>query len=196
MVSIAMVSRGSMPHGEALFKIMQELNDGTDRAAAIVGGSLVEIALQNALEAQMHRDKKLTDELFRPTGAFGAFATKISLGFLVGIYGNAGRTELSIIKDIRNAFAHRLDIEGFGTQTISDKVKNLTFGKRYVLDVKEPPSRIADPSLPVGDWPYWFGVANKPAALKVPRERFLMSVGALTYGLSIPHRVAMPRPHF
>jgi hypothetical protein len=73
---------------------------------------------------------------------------------------------------------------------------NLTFGERYVLDIKDPPRPISEPSLPVGDWPFWFSVANKSAALKAPRERFLMSVARLTYGLGVPHRVAMPLPHF
>ena len=38
--------RVSMPGGEKMFKIFGELNDGTDRAAAIIGGSLVELSLQ------------------------------------------------------------------------------------------------------------------------------------------------------
>jgi hypothetical protein len=129
----------------------------------------------------------------------GAFATKIKLGFLVGIYGKNGRTELTIIKDIRNAFAHRLDIEGFGAETMRDKAMSLTFGERYTIDLQQgqegsPPK--PDPSSPIGDWPWWFGIKNKEETLKSPRQRFLMSVSAMTYGLSLPHHVAMPRPHF
>jgi hypothetical protein len=75
MVSMMMVSRGQMPGGEKMMAIFKELDSGTDRAAAIVGGSIVELALQSALEVQLHRDKELTDDLFRPSGAFGAFAT-------------------------------------------------------------------------------------------------------------------------
>jgi hypothetical protein len=81
MVSMVMISRGRMPAGEKFLQVFNELNSATDRAAAIVGGSIVELALQSALEAQLHRDEKLTDSLFRPSGAFGAFATKINLGF-------------------------------------------------------------------------------------------------------------------
>jgi hypothetical protein len=196
MVSMVMISRGRMPTGEKFLQVFNELNSATDRAAAIVGGSIVELALQSALEAQLHRDEKLTDSLFRPSGAFGAFATKINLGFLVGIYGQNGRKELTIIKNIRNAFAHRLDIDGFDDMAIRDEVLNLTFGDRYAIDVKQQPPQNRDPSLPIGDWPWWFSVMNKDEALKSPRQRFLMSVSAMTYGLSLPHQVAMPQPHF
>jgi hypothetical protein len=67
MVSMMMISRGQMPGGETMMAIFKELDAGTDRAAAIVGGSIVELALQSALEAQLHRDKKLADDLFRPS---------------------------------------------------------------------------------------------------------------------------------
>jgi hypothetical protein len=196
MVSMVMISRGRMPAGEKFLQVFNELNSATDRAAAIVGGSIVELALQSALEAQLHRDEKLTDSLFRPSGAFGAFATKINLGFLVGIYGQTGRKELTIIKNIRNAFAHRLDIDGFDDIAIRDKVLNLTFGDRYAIDVQQQAPPNPDPSLPIGDWPWWFSVKNKGEALKSLRQRFLMSVSAMTYGLSLPHQVAMPQPHF
>lgn len=196
MVSMVMISRGRMPTGEKFLQVFNELNSATDRAAAIVGGSIVELALQSALEAQLHRDEELTNSLFRPSGALGAFAAKISLGFLVGIYGQDGRKELTIIKNIRNAFAHRLDIDGFDDVAIRDKVLNLTFGDRYAIDVQQRPPPNRDHSLPIGDWPWWFSVMNKDEALKSPRQRFLMSVSAMTYGLSLPHQVAMPQPHF
>jgi hypothetical protein len=196
MVSMVVVSRGRVPTGEKFLQVFNELNSTTDRAAAIVGGSIVELALQSALEAQLHRDEKLTDGLFRPSGAFGAFATKINLGFLVGIYGQSGMKELKIIKDIRNAFAHKLDIEGFDDISIRDKARNLTFGDLYAMDVQQHPFPSRDHSSPIGDWPWWFSVMNKEEALKSPRQRFLMSVSAMTYGLSLPHEVAMPQPQF
>ena len=157
----------------------------------------MEEALRNALECHLHRNKKLTDNLFRPSGALGSFATKIELGYLVGIYGEKGLRELSIIKDIRNAFAHRLDIDGFETATIRDRVMNLSFGERYTLDLSKPiEEKRGDPSRPFGEWPWWFSIQNKDEMLKSPRERFLASVGALTYALSVPLHSAMPRPEF
>ena len=66
-------------------EILRELETANHRAAAIVGGTLVEIALQQALTIFLHSNKKITDELFRSTGAFGAFSTKIHLGMLAAI---------------------------------------------------------------------------------------------------------------
>jgi len=61
---------------------MRELATGSDRAVAIVGGSIVEMSLTDALKTHLHESKKITDELFRSAGAFGMFATKVHLGLL------------------------------------------------------------------------------------------------------------------
>ena len=130
-------SRGELDV-ERFHDLMEELNTSSDRAVAILGGSLVEVSLTSAILAHLHRNKKITDELFNTTGALGAFATKIHLGLLVGMYGEDGHKELSIIKDIRNRFAHSLTVKDFKTQQIKDWTKNLKFGERYATDGDAP----------------------------------------------------------
>lgn len=195
--SMVFITRGEF--GSNLWEVFKELQHGSDRAVAIVGGSIVERCLELALISHLHRNKKITDQLFRPSGAFGSFATKIHLGLLTGIYGSAGHKELAIVKDIRNKFAHSLDTVGFEAAQISAWAKNLKFGERYTSDMDKVAER--DPTFdykntPHGDWPVWIGASNRDETLRNPRGRFLLSIQTLTYGLSIPFNTAMPRPHF
>jgi hypothetical protein len=60
----------------------------SDRAAAIVAGSFLEEHLTTRIQLRMHKNAKITKALFRPSGPLGAFATKIDLGFLMGIIPN------------------------------------------------------------------------------------------------------------
>ena len=67
----------------------------------------------------------------------GTFTTKIHLGFLVGIYGKAAHKDLLIVKDIRNAFAHSLEISSFKSDRIKSWTANLTFCDRYAADIDD-----------------------------------------------------------
>ena len=197
METMVFFSRGELDV-ERFHDLMEELNTSSDRAVAILGGSLVEVSLTSAILAHLHRNKKITDELFNTTGALGAFATKIHLGLLVGMYGEGGHKELSIIKDIRNRFAHSLTVKDFKTQQIKDWTKNLKFGERYATDGDAPIPKKEDlgPASPIGERDWWFSVKGLGAALANPRERFLISVQTLTYALSVPLHPAMPKPFF
>jgi len=198
------VSRGDIDV-EELMHVISELHSTSDRAAAIVGGSLVEIALQHALVAVLHRNKKVTDEIFRPTGAVGAFESKIHLGMLTGIYGPLACRDLLTIKNIRNAFAHKVEIRDFTHQCVRDWVANLRLAERYTIDIEDAKDatkspvindKTGEPLEPIGAWDWWFGVTNRKTALNNPRERYLLTVQALTYGLSVAHECRMPRPFF
>jgi len=145
------VTRGTI-NTERFHELMGELNTASDRAVGILGGGLVEMSLTEALLAHLHRNEKVTDELFNTTGALGAFATKIHLGFLTGIYGAGGHKELLIIKDIRNRFAHSLEIKDFKTQQIQAWAMNLKFGERYTVDPDNQKTAPTTPDKPFGEW--------------------------------------------
>jgi hypothetical protein len=98
----------------------------SDRAAAIIGGSLVEHYLTEILKSYLRKNPKITGELFRPAGALGFFGTKVSLGFLIGVYGEESRRDLQIIVSLRNWFAHELWTRDFDVQKIAAHRKNLT----------------------------------------------------------------------
>ena len=93
-----------LPHGhiklEQLMAVTQELATGSDRAVAIVGGALIETILTYALISRFHKNEKITDQLFRSTGALGSFSTKVDMSFLTGLCGPKAYRDLVTVKDI------------------------------------------------------------------------------------------------
>jgi hypothetical protein len=123
--------------------LFHEIDNGSDRVAAIVTGSLLESVLQRAIRAycqgsEIVIDTKqyqtIADKLFNPESALGSFSAKIDVCLMLGIIGEKTRKNLVRIKDIRNSFAHKLVMPSgqkktvpisFKTQQIADWCKLL-----------------------------------------------------------------------
>jgi hypothetical protein len=116
-------------------KAIERLAKDSDRAAAIVAATIVEIGLTKAIQNQFHPDEAIQRNLFRPSGALGSFGTKIDLAFVLGIYSADARRDLVTMKDVRNAFAHHLDIVDFDSQRIRGLCFNLKFCERFIHDM-------------------------------------------------------------
>jgi hypothetical protein len=82
----------------------------SDRAFAIMGGTLVENCLELYLKSRL-KDLNLTDgrtifgELFDGKGSLD-FNLKSALAFALGVLGQDDFNDLDIIRDVRNKFAH------------------------------------------------------------------------------------------
>lgn len=179
-----------------LLEGMSELIGSSDRACAIVGGSLLEQALGRALKCYLHKNKKIDEKLFQPSGPLGAFATKIRLGYLIGMYGYTALGDFEIVKDIRNRFAHRWEINSFGDQQIKDWTNNFKLVDRYVADEAGAIDGESNRGKPKKDWKYWMYVHNAQALKKSARGRFYLTVSVLTYGLSGFRETQVPEPEF
>lgn len=101
----------------------------TDRAVAILGGSLVERRLALAIDSEINHLKAIDDEMFKGVGPLASFAAKVHLGYMLGLYGERAWRELRTIKDIRNRFAHSLDMSSFESQKITAWCGNLTLAE-------------------------------------------------------------------
>ena len=102
------------------------------------------------------------------------FATKVHLGLLTGLYGEAAHRDLIVIKDIRNAFAHSLEITDFETPRIKDLVNNLRLCERYSIDqeaIDTEAGRNAGASPQ--DWRWWCSVRPSAPIQAVYRGRDL-----------------------
>jgi DNA-binding MltR family transcriptional regulator len=96
------ISDGAMP-------IFNEIDEQSDRGAAVVGGSFVDAALRLAIEAELHIASKVArDKLFKGYGPIATFSARIELGFALQIFGPKTKADLGIIRTIRNRFAHEL----------------------------------------------------------------------------------------
>ncbi|HTU24788.1 MAG TPA: hypothetical protein VMF30_05295 [Pirellulales bacterium] len=93
-----------------------------DRAIAVLGAALLDEALTNALKQSWRNDgakrtANALDTLLRDGGAL-SFRVKIDLAYLTGLIGPETHADLTIIKNIRNKFAHALVMDGNDTPTV------------------------------------------------------------------------------
>jgi hypothetical protein len=88
--------------------VEREVYGDSDRAAAVVLGTLTEDALRMLLERKLRRDLNSKDrkQLFGFDGISGTFATKITLAYSLELIGPETRRELDLIRFLRNNFAH------------------------------------------------------------------------------------------
>ena len=170
--------------GEISHRISGELQGASDRAAAIVGASLVDESLTDALRTMLHQHSKTLARLFDQPGPIGTFSAKIDLGLAIGAYGERLHSDLDTIRRIRNRFAHNLSVGSFADQTCRDLAMNLRMVERYTY---EPGSE----RPPVGAK---IGVQERDRALADPRDRYLLTVSVALWCLSIPGKVMMPKP--
>lgn len=93
-------------HLEAL---EQELYaSGSDRATAVMFGSFLETNLERLLSSTMRDDlnSKERRQLFEYEGAMGTFASKIIVAYAFKLIGPITRSDLDLIRFLRNEFAH------------------------------------------------------------------------------------------
>lgn len=84
-----------------------ELPDVPDMVGAILGAAIVEYALEAVLKLRFKRhDDEAWERIVDAVGPLRDFHTKIVTGFALGVFGEEIRTNLNLVRDIRNVFAH------------------------------------------------------------------------------------------
>lgn len=112
-----------------------EIDNSSDRVAAIVGGAYVQEALVIGLRHYLIADKNVFARLFEKSGPLSTFEAQINLAYLCSFISKELRDDLIIIKKVRNDFAHRLDTASFEDQQNRDLIGNLTYltvGSRFI----------------------------------------------------------------
>ena len=85
------------------------------------------------------QDKKIDERLFLPSGPLGSFSAKIDLAYISGLITKSAHSDLVRVKEIRNAFAHNLEIKDFQSNKIRDNVKNLTLINSHIKNFEDKP---------------------------------------------------------
>jgi hypothetical protein len=74
---------------------------------AVLGAAIVEFALETVLKLRFRRhDDEAWQRVIDPVGPLRDFHTKIVSGFALGVFDEEVRTNLNLVRDIRNVFAH------------------------------------------------------------------------------------------
>jgi hypothetical protein len=105
--------------------MIDRIDQGEDRSAAILAASFLEDRLQKAILARLVHDKVVIGEMFKGYGPLATFRAKIDLAFLMSIIAAPMRRHLHRIREIRNRFAHRLDVHDFEAIEIKDITRKL-----------------------------------------------------------------------
>ncbi|MDB5614328.1 MAG: hypothetical protein JWQ22_1981 [Devosia sp.] len=98
---------------------VMELSTETPRAAAVVGAAITDSVLTETLLKHFPREGRTRDDLFNSSGGrLGDYDTKAKLAYALGIISTQAFQDIGTIGQIRNKFAHRLEINSFSHPTI------------------------------------------------------------------------------
>jgi DNA-binding MltR family transcriptional regulator len=91
--------------------LIDTLRADSDRAAAVLGASVLEAQLENLFRASLlHFTPKASfDALFGASGPLTSLSGRINLAFSLGWISDAVRRDLHTLREIRNTFAHSFD---------------------------------------------------------------------------------------
>jgi hypothetical protein len=95
------------PSHEHFAQWQRETNaERNDRGAAILLATNVENALQGAITQILHIKKGQRNGIFGLNAPLGSFANMITMGYAMEVFGDETKSNLDIIRRVRNAFAH------------------------------------------------------------------------------------------
>jgi hypothetical protein len=112
--------------------ILEELKDENDRAVALVGASLIEHALQEAIRSVLRPfsdNADLNERVFGNRGLFPGLSSKITGAFVLKIIGKQTQRDLELINKIRNTFAHDMNPLDFSYPEIKSRCSELHIPK-------------------------------------------------------------------
>jgi DNA-binding MltR family transcriptional regulator len=112
---------------QRMMTFIEEMEGQSDRGVAIVGAAWIEEAMSAAIESFLLHDTKAWQRLFGGNGPLASFSAKIDLSRLLGLISDIIKSDLHIIREVRNEFAHQIAHKtehtklGFASPYIKDK---------------------------------------------------------------------------
>jgi mannitol operon repressor len=98
---------------------LHEFQGETDRGAALVGAALIDLRLKETLRAFMVSKNAASELLEGPQAPLGTFSSRIAATYALGLIDAHERHECSIVRKIRNEFAHRTHGTAFSDPDIA-----------------------------------------------------------------------------
>ena len=115
----------------ALRQAVSTFTKQSDRGTALIAAAWVDDALSECLRASFRQEKETADKLLEPDRPLGTFSSRIKLAYLLGIIISSLRSDLDLIKSIRNDFAHLRQSMRFSVQSITDRCNALLGAKAF-----------------------------------------------------------------
>jgi DNA-binding MltR family transcriptional regulator len=113
----------------------EEFQNETPRAAVIISAAFLEALLRDLIASFMIKDEKKVGELLgtenNPEGPISSFSARIKTAYCLGLISEAELNDLTLVRKIRNRFAHRLHGYSFESQEIIDWCNSLKTPKVF-----------------------------------------------------------------
>lgn len=95
---------------KALFEFNElfPYEDESERAIAVVGGTFLETILEHILFAFLPENEKEVERLMDINQPLGNFSNKITMTYCLGLIDKVVKDDLTLVRKIRNKFAHDL----------------------------------------------------------------------------------------
>lgn len=122
---------------------LEEFQEESDRACAVLAAAFLDEALKGILKAFFIDDSRVVDELLSERGALGNLFGRIEAAFALGLIADVERHDLHIVRKIRNEFAHQV----VGLCFESPEIKNRCLELRAISEIGFPfPRDAVDPT--------------------------------------------------
>jgi len=118
---------------------LNEFQNETDRAAAVLAGCYLDHYLESLLKSFFIDDQKFIDGQIigsSTNSVLDSFSKRIKLAYALGLLRKSEFDDLNTIKKIRNEFAHKLHGLTFETDKIRDLCSNLIIPNQTVPKMK------------------------------------------------------------
>ena len=116
-------------------KVFREIQEASDRTAAILAATSVQSTLREYIIVHLARkEPESTAPLLERDGALATFFAKIHLAFAMGLISKVDVGDLEIIRRVRNVFAHSVLPLDFADDTIEKEVRKLALYKPPYTD--------------------------------------------------------------
>ena len=109
---------------------IKEINEQTDRGAALIVATWLDEELRAAIKTKFINSDSNENRMFEGNGPLSTFSSKIEIGYSLGLLSKQNYSDLTIIRKIRNDFAHSIldsnsEPVSFSSQHIRDRCYSL-----------------------------------------------------------------------
>lgn len=152
---------------------ISELLSEKPRASAIVGAAILDTVVLETLKRYMPRATGTRDQLLTPVGGkLGDADVRAKLLYVMGVLTKAAFSDVQLVGQIRNKFAHHLEIRDFLDEPVRDLCARLSLIDTVVF----PLDQIRDKTISGNR----FWESDLLAKRRDPKQRFVVTIKVLT----------------
>jgi len=112
------------PHLKEFAEFLAELNEETDRGAALIAAAMIDDLLGRCISSFLIEHVDVESLLEGFNAPLGTLSARVLAAFALGLLSESEYTECQILRKVRNAFAHGIHVS-FDDQKIKDLCSNL-----------------------------------------------------------------------